>query len=190
LFIDESRCRRVTMKGGKKEACLLFDRQERCTAKSSRAESRQVYELRVRAARAGNASNSSIRRGRVRSLTLPLAAAISRTLQIEWRLLDTRLIPLKTSNGQKLHQQPPSILRAAVLTCLHGRQASPSHMHSHVHIHTHTERLSSVFVSGSRQFAPMLSRSLSLSLSLSLCLSLSLYFPLFLSSCETSAKRA
>lgn len=126
------------------------------------------WELRERARQQlGHSSGSG-------PLTLPLAAAISRTLQIEWRLLDTRLIPLKTSNGQKLHQQPPSILRAAVLTCLHGSPVA--HAPTRVHVHTHTSvRLSSVFVSGSRQFAPMFSRSLSPCLSsLSLFLSISL----------------
>lgn len=140
----------------------------------------------MRAARAGTPGSSGIRRGRVRSLTLPLAAAISRTLQIEWRLLDTRLIPLKTSNGQKLHQQPPSILRAAVLTCLHGRQASPSHMHLCAYVYAPAQAhvcplSSSVGLASLHQC----SRTLSLPSP-----SLSLYFSLFLSSCETSAKRA
>jgi len=148
----------------------------------------------VRAARAGTpAASSGIRRGRVRSLTLPLAAAISRTLQIEWRLLDTRLIPLKTSNGQKLHQQPPSILRAAVLTCLHGRQASPSHMHPYACMYRHTYRRT--FVLCLRQWvSPVCTNVLALSPSLSPPSPpsplLSLYFSLFLSSCETNAKRA
>lgn len=63
-----------------------------------------------------------------------LSAAISRTLQIEWRLLDTRLIPLKTSNGQKLHQQPPSTLRGyrINLPCRHPRR---THTHTHTHIY-------------------------------------------------------
>lgn len=62
-----------------------------------------------------------------------LSAAISRTLQIEWRLLDTRLIPLKTSNGQKLHQQPPSTLRGYCinLPCRHPRRHTRSHTHAH-----------------------------------------------------------
>lgn len=64
-----------------------------------------------------------------------LSAAISRTLQIEWRLLDTRLIPLKTSNGQKLHQQPPSTLRGYCinLPCRHPRRT-----HALAHARTHS----------------------------------------------------
>lgn len=70
--------------------------------------------------------------GRAAFVRVYLSAAISRTLQIEWRLLDTRLIPLKTSNGQKLHQQPPSTLRGYCinLPCRH-----PTHALEHIHIY-------------------------------------------------------
>lgn len=134
--------------GGWKRISYLTGRYTTLRAKSRQGwATERAREPPAAAAQLGHSSGSG-----VRSLTLPLAAAISRTLQIEWRLLDTRLIPLKTSNGQKLHQQPPSILRAAVLTCLHGRQASPSHMHPLARTRTHTAaRLSSVFVGGSRQ---------------------------------------
>lgn len=71
--------------------------------------------------------------GRAAFVRVYLSAAISRTLQIEWRLLDTRLIPLKTSNGQKLHQQPPSTLRGYCinLPCRH-----PTHALAHTHTYT------------------------------------------------------
>lgn len=71
--------------------------------------------------------------GRAAFVRVYLSAAISRTLQIEWRLLDTRLIPLKTSNGQKLHQQPPSTLRGYCinLPCRH-----PTHALEHTYTYT------------------------------------------------------